>query len=270
MKNGRHSGAVAFVSSSPRAHCTIRHRSPPLPFACAAMTNPVYHAGSSSSRGARSSTRRGCRFSISTGPTGRPQRWRVSSVDASSGSWPIRRSWPESARFARPANNRDWNFNRGGSTIRRVYDAITGRGSTDWRVAAWPPTRSCALRAVGPVVTVEKRCRRGPIRRAGGTAAHAEGPRVVAGRPGRTQVAGGAWADERGARAVCPGSRALRRGGAPWPGVRPTGGAGPEVGKDLVDHRHRRDERDEAQRGLGDGHHGHSDVARVALPRGGH
>ena len=47
-----------------------------------------------------------------------------------------------------------------------------------------------------------ERCRRGPIRRAGGTAAHAEGPRVVAGRRGCTQVTGGASADGRGARDV--------------------------------------------------------------------
>ena len=45
-----------------------------------------------------------------------------------------------------------------------------------------------------------ERCRRGPIRRAGGTAAHTEGPRVVAGRWGRTQVTGGASANGRGAR----------------------------------------------------------------------
>lgn len=35
-----------------------------------------------------------------------------------------------------------------------VYDAITGRASTDWRVAACPPTRSCASRAVGTAGTV--------------------------------------------------------------------------------------------------------------------
>lgn len=34
-----------------------------------------------------------------------------------------------------------------------LYDAITGRGSSDWRVAAWPPTRSCASRPAGPAVT---------------------------------------------------------------------------------------------------------------------
>ena len=62
---------------------------------------------------------------------------------------------------ARPADDclhrdRDRNFNRNRSTVRRVYDAIT---------------------------------------------AHAEDPRVVAGRRGRTQVTGGASADGRGARA---------------------------------------------------------------------
>ena len=45
-----------------------------------------------------------------------------------------------------------------------------------------------------------ERCRRGPIRRAGGTAAHAEGPRVAAGRRGRAQGTVGASADGRGAR----------------------------------------------------------------------
>jgi hypothetical protein len=38
--------------------------------------------------------------------------------------------------------------------VRRADDAITGRASTDWRVAACPPTRSCALQAVGTAVTV--------------------------------------------------------------------------------------------------------------------
>ncbi len=47
-----------------------------------------------------------------------------------------------------------------------------------------------------------ERCRRGPIRRAGGTAAHAEGPRVLAGRWGRTQVTGGASANGRRAHVV--------------------------------------------------------------------
>lgn len=45
--------------------------------------------------------------------------------------------------------------------------------------AACEPTRSRASRTVGSAVTVGERCRRGPICRAGGTAAHAEGPRVV-------------------------------------------------------------------------------------------
>ena len=37
-----------------------------------------------------------------------------------------------------------------------------------------------------------------------------------------------------------------RAGGAPWPGVRLTGSAGPEVGEDLVDHRRLGDEGDDA------------------------
>jgi hypothetical protein len=40
----------------------------------------------------------------------------------------------------------------------------------------------------------------GPMSRAGGTAAHADGPRVVAERRGRPQMTGAASADERGAR----------------------------------------------------------------------
>jgi hypothetical protein len=41
----------------------------------------------------------------------------------------------------------------------------------------------------------------GPMSRAGGTAAHADGPRVVAERRGRPQRTGAASADERGGRA---------------------------------------------------------------------
>jgi hypothetical protein len=41
----------------------------------------------------------------------------------------------------------------------------------------------------------------GPMSRAGGTAAHADGPRVVAERRGRPQMTGAASADERGVRA---------------------------------------------------------------------
>jgi len=37
--------------------------------------------------------------------------------------------------------------------VGRVYDAITACTSTDWRVAAGPPTRSCASRAVGTAGT---------------------------------------------------------------------------------------------------------------------
>ncbi len=85
--------------------------------------------------------------------------------------------------------------------VGRAFGAITNRARTDWRAAAGPPTRSCASRAVGTAVTVGgERCRRGPIRRAGGTTAHAKGPRVVAGGRGRTQVTGGASAGGRGTR----------------------------------------------------------------------
>jgi hypothetical protein len=56
---------------------------------------------------------------------------------------------------------------------------------------------------VGTAVTVGERCRWGPIRRAGVTAAHAEGPRVVAkgrGRPysgDERHVGGRAWRTRR-------------------------------------------------------------------------
>ena len=49
---------------------------------------------------------------------------------------------------------RDRNFNRGGSAIRRVYDAITARARTDRRAAACPPPRARASRAVGTAGTV--------------------------------------------------------------------------------------------------------------------
>ncbi|PHX65972.1 MAG: hypothetical protein CK550_01855 [Gemmatimonadetes bacterium] len=58
---------------------------------------------------------------------------------------------------ARPADDclhRDRNFNRSGSTIRRVSDAIADRASTDWQVAACPLTRLCASRAVGTAAIV--------------------------------------------------------------------------------------------------------------------
>ncbi len=85
--------------------------------------------------------------------------------------------------------------------VGRVYGAIADRASTDWRATACPPTRSCASRAVGTAVTVGERCRRGPIRRAGGTAAHAKRHRGGTGRRrGRTHGPVGASADGRGAR----------------------------------------------------------------------
>jgi hypothetical protein len=73
-------------------------------------------------------------------------------------------------------------LDRGVSTIHRADDAITDCARTDWRAAAGPLTRSCAPRAAGPAVTVGGAPPAGPIRRAGGTAAHADGPRVAAGR----------------------------------------------------------------------------------------
>jgi hypothetical protein len=94
------------------------------------------------------------------------------------------------------------------------------------------------------------RCRRGPMSRAGGAAAHADGPRVVAERRGRPQVTGAAPANGRGARAGPRLAGARRDGGAPWPGVRCTESAGPEVGEDLVDHRRLGDAGDEAHRAV--------------------
>ncbi len=107
-----------------------------------------------------------------------------------------------------------------------------------------PAACSRASRTVGAAVTVGRAMPAGPIRRAGGTAAHAEGPRVVAGRRDRPQVTGGAWVNGRGA------CRAPARGGAPRPGVRLARAAGPEVGEDLVDHRRLGDERDEPHRAV--------------------
>ena len=53
---------------------------------------------------------------------------------------------------------------RGGSSIRRVYDATADRVRTDWRVAACPLTGSCALWAVRTAVTVGGVCRRHRVR----------------------------------------------------------------------------------------------------------
>jgi hypothetical protein len=55
----------------------------------------------------------------------------------------------------RAAARRDRNFNRGGSTIRRVFCEIIDRVSTDWRAAACPLTRSYTTRAVGTAVLVD-------------------------------------------------------------------------------------------------------------------
>ena len=100
---------------------------------------------------------------------------------------------------------RDRNFDQGRSSISirvgRVYGAITARASAARRAAACRLTQSRASWAVRPAVPVGGRCQRGPIRRSVGTAAHATGPRVVAGRRGgRTHGVVGASADGRGAR----------------------------------------------------------------------
>ena len=50
-----------------------------------------------------------------------------------------------------------------------------------------------------------------------------------------------------------PGANPSRRWGAPRPGVRLTGGVGPEVGEDLVDHRRLRDDGDDAHRAVAAG-----------------
>jgi hypothetical protein len=80
-------------------------------------------------------------------------------------------------------------------------DEGIGRARTDWREAACPPTRSSASRAVGSPGTAGTVGGAGPRGGAGGTAAHADGPRVVAGGRVRPQVRGGASALGRAARA---------------------------------------------------------------------
>lgn len=79
---------------------------------------------------------------------------------------------------------RDRNFNRDGSTIGRRYDAITVRASALWRAVACPRTGSRASRTVARAVIVGGAMSAGPIRRAGATVDHADGPRVVAGGGG--------------------------------------------------------------------------------------
>ena len=64
----------------------------------------------------------------------------------------------------------------------------------------------------------------------------------------RRSVGGRAWGACR-----TPARGGPRRWGAPWPGVRLTGGAGSEVGEDLVDHRRLRDEGDDAHRAVAGG-----------------
>ena len=61
-----------------------------------------------------------------------------------------------------PIVRRDRNFNRGRSTIRRGYGAIAGLASAARRVAACPPSRSCARSAVRPAVAVRGRMPAGP------------------------------------------------------------------------------------------------------------
>ncbi len=111
----------------------------------------------------------------------------------------------------------DRSFDRGGSTIRRASRAIADLASAAWRAVAYRRSRSGASSAAGTAVKVGGRTWPGPIGRAGGTAAHAEGPRVVAGRRGRPQVTGAASADGRGARAVPRLGRARVVGGLRGP-----------------------------------------------------
>jgi hypothetical protein len=143
-------------------------------------------------------------------------------------------------------------LDRGGSTIHRADDAITDCARTDWRAAAGPLTRSCAPRAAGPAVTVGGAPPAGPIRRAGGTAAHADGPRVVV---ASGPSAGDWWSVGGRAWGTCqaPARSGPRRWGAPWPGVRCSGGAGTEVREGLVDHRRLPDERDDPHHALAGG-----------------
>jgi hypothetical protein len=80
----------------------------------------------------------------------------------------------------------DWIGNSIG--VGRVYGVIADQARTDRRAAACPPPRARASRAVRTAVTVGGRCRRRPLGRAGGTAAHATAPRVVAGRRVSTPI----------------------------------------------------------------------------------
>jgi hypothetical protein len=128
---------------------------------------------------------------------------------------------------------------------------------TGERASARLPPRRCASRAVRSAVRTGDPGPAGPRDRSGETAAHAGGPRVVAGPRGRTQVTRGASAERRRsvggtAWGACraPARGGPRRWGAPWRGVRLTGGAGPEVGEDLVDHRRLGDAGDDAYRAV--------------------
>jgi hypothetical protein len=73
---------------------------------------------------------------------------------------------------------------------------------TGERASARRPPRRCASRAVRSAVRTGDPGPAGPRDRRGETAAHAGGPRVVAGPRGRTPVTRGASAERRGARAV--------------------------------------------------------------------
>jgi len=77
-----------------------------------------------------------------------------------------------------------------------AYGAQTDLARAAWRAAADLRfdlrfdlrSRAGRVRAAGPSEMRGGNTQRGPIGRAGGTAAHADGPREVAGRPRRTQV----------------------------------------------------------------------------------
>ncbi len=83
---------------------------------------------------------------------------------------------PNALRKLRRIRHR--NLNRGGSPIRRVSGAIADRAGIVWRATACPPLVRAPRGLRERRSPRGERCRRGPIRRAGGMAAFDDGPRV--------------------------------------------------------------------------------------------
>jgi hypothetical protein len=123
-----------------------------------------------------------------------------------------------SAKARRRDYPRDKHFNRAGPISCGAYGAITGLASASCRAAAGHRSRAGNLCGAGASVAVGGRTPPRPIGGTGGTAAHAEGPLVMAGCRGRLQVTSAAPSDGRGACAA--------------PHATPTSRPAPEYGLD--------------------------------------